>query len=620
LLWGESGGEMALWDLGRDRLVFRKKVHEGPVADVKFSPDGGMMASAGSDGLHVRRVARPEDLVISLPTQPGELDAPKPGEPAFVRPVGFACLAFTPDGSRIVGGSSYDTTLFIWRITDGRLLKTIPYAHGRPGTGSVRDPDVKVIAVTPDGRRIMSIGSTTKRVEETKLKIAPTKIPERREVRFWDIQTGQRVADYRGDEECGAGHGALSRDARHVAVADVTWLRIFDAATGQPERTIELPGSGLAGLPAFSPDGTLVATPNEIAIELFEVSTGRRLHDDPSTQAKYVACAAWSPAGDRIVTGHSDGSVRVWDATGGTLLWHTLVAPPIDPVVRNPWTNSVGFSPDSKLVFASAWRMDWITHEVGFIVFYEAGTGRTVREIRRKEQSLGLAALAPDGRMLVVGSAGNRGATQFLGIELETGRTRWSNPPEDQTDGFHPVVGMQFISRSPFFQAALEDGNVIRLNGLTGHEQRRFLADWRTQQQKTAGRPSEPKMQEATFSPDGRTLVSSRNEWLYVWDVESGTMLRQIRRQYPHGCSVALAPDGRTLATSDINLAGDPGEDTIRILDIESGQQVLALEPDAGQARVMAFSPDSKRLFTASVRSGIIWDIRPGRGDARAVR
>ena len=32
-------------------------------------------------------------------------------------------------------------------------------------------------------------------------------------------------------------------------------------------------------------------------------------------------------------------------------------------------------------------------------------------------------------------------------------------------------------------------------------------------------------------------------------------------------------PDG--LATSP---AGDPGEDTIRILDVESGQQVLALE------------------------------------------
>ena len=616
LLWGESGGEIALWDLGRDRLVFRQKVHEGPVADVKFSPDGGMMASAGSDGIRVRRVARPEDVVLSLPTQPGELDAPKPGEPALVGPAGFACLAFTPDGSRIVGGSSYDTTLFIWRITDGRLLQAIPHAHGRPGTGSVRDPDVKVVAVTPDGRRIMSIGSTTKRIEETKLKIAPTKNPEMREVRFWDIQTGQRVADYRGDEECGAGYGALSRDGRHVAVSDVTWLRIFDAATGQPERTIELPGSGHGGVPAFSPDGTLVATPNEIAIELFEVSTGRRALGDPSTQARYAACAAWSPAGDRIVTGHRDGFVRVWDATTGKLLWHRLVAPPIDPIVRNPWANSVGFSPDGKLVFAAAHRMDWITHEVGFIVFYEAGTGRTVREIRRKER-LGWATLAPDGRMLVVESplVAGMGTWHFLGIESETGQTRWSNPPEDQTAGFYPVVGIRFVSNSPWFLAALRDGNVIRLNGLTGHEQRRFVADWRNPQQKNAGRPSDRSINQATFSPDGRTLVSTFRERLFVWDVESGTMRREIRQPDPMGCDLALAPDGRTLATSP---AGDPGEDTIRVFDLESGQQVLALEPDAGRANAMAFSPDSKRLYTGSVRSGTIWDVRPGRGDARA--
>jgi WD40 repeat protein len=286
--------------------------------------------------------------------------------------------------------------------------------------------------------------------------------------------------------------------------------------------------------------------------------------------------------------------------------------------VRNPWANSAGFSPDGKLVFGAAHRMDWITHEVGFIVFYEAGTGRTVREIRGKEKPTRWAALAPDGRMLVVGSDGSGGATQFLGIESETGRTRWTNPPEDQPAGFDRVVGFRFVSNSPWFLAALRDGNVIRLNGLTGHEERRFLAGWRTPQQKNAGRPSDPRMHQGTFSPDGRTLVSSHNEWLYVWDVESGTMRRQIRRRYPHGCSVALAPDGRTLATSDINLVGDPGEDTIRIFDIESGQQVLALEPDAGRADVMAFSPDSERLYTGSVRSGIIWDVRPGRGDARA--
>ena len=199
----------------------------------------------------------------------------------------------------------------------------------------------------------------------------------------------------------------------------------------------------------------------------------------------------------------------LWDATAGKLLWHKLVAPAIDPIVVYPWTGSVGFSADGKLVFAAAHRMDWITHEFGFIVFYEAGTGRTVREIRWKEKPIRWAALAPDGRMLVVGSDGSQGSTQFSGIESEAGRTRWTNPPEDQTFGFYPAVGLRFVANSHWFLAALRDGNVIRLNCLTGHEQRRFLADWRTPQQKNAGRPSDPSLHQATFSPDGRTLVSS---------------------------------------------------------------------------------------------------------------
>ena len=179
--------------------------------------------------------------------------------------------------------------------------------------------------------------------------------------------------------------------------------------------------------------------------------------------------------------------------------------------------------------------------------------GRCARSLRKQ---IRWAALAPDGRMVVVATShGGYGDTHFIGIEVATGRTRWANPPEDQRVGFYPVAGMHFEANSPWFQAALRDGNVIRFNALTGHEQRRFLADWRTPEQQKAGRPREPDMWEAAFSADGRTLVSSQMEWIYVWDVESGTMRRKFRHPHQHGCNLTLAPDGRTLATSDVRYA-----------------------------------------------------------------
>ena len=47
LLWGEHDGEVALWDLPGDRLLFREKLHETSVNEVAFSPDGSLIAIGG---------------------------------------------------------------------------------------------------------------------------------------------------------------------------------------------------------------------------------------------------------------------------------------------------------------------------------------------------------------------------------------------------------------------------------------------------------------------------------------------------------------------------------------------------------------------------------------------
>jgi WD40 repeat protein len=96
-------------------------------------------------------------------------------------------------------------------------------------------------------------------------------------------------------------------------------------------------------------------------------------------------------------------------------------------------------------------------------------------------------------------------------------------------------------------------------------------------------------------------------------------MCRKIQHPHQHGCRLTLAPDGRTLATSDIRYAGDLGENTIRLYDIETGEQILTLEPGDGWTSVMTFSPDGKRLFTGFGRgSGIVWDVRRVDGTSNA--
>jgi WD40 repeat protein len=113
LLWGEMSGNVALWHLQGDRLLFRKKVHgESAVNAVAFSPDGSLMASAGDDSIHLRRVAKPAEVVHVFATRLGSAPAialapaAKAAAPKSAGPQGIGCLAFTSQWSTGAPGSS----------------------------------------------------------------------------------------------------------------------------------------------------------------------------------------------------------------------------------------------------------------------------------------------------------------------------------------------------------------------------------------------------------------------------------------------------------------------------------------------------------------------------------
>ena len=257
------------------------------------------------------------------------------------------------------------------------------------------------------------------------------------------------------------------------------------------------PGSG-APPPVFSPDGALIALPVHNSVGLFEVATGRRLHHDASTPAGYSASAAWSPSGDRIVTGHSDGFVRVWDAATGKLIWHRLLAPVVSRGGSSAQPSFVNFSGDGQFVVVAGRRDEPLNGDGGIVAMHEAPSGRVVREIH--EKPIRWAALGRDGRMAVLASLRGKRDTQFAGVELSTGQTRWTTPPAVEGSGFYNVVSMQFEGNSSWLDVALADGTVIRLNSLTGHEHAgswRNGAHHRSSNSIRAGRPASGKRRSA---------------------------------------------------------------------------------------------------------------------------
>ncbi len=602
LLWGEVDGSIGMWDLAGDRLLFREKLPSGMVNIVAFANQHDWFACGTSDkGVHLREFANPAEDIGSV--QVGE----KPHLPADIGRNAIHSLAFSADDRLLFTGESNAGGVSVFHTDDGKLVRRLidPDAGGR-GLANHR---IRSLAMSHDGNFLMAAGRRTVKREATSLKYGPTNV-SLSEVRLWDPETGEKIRDLHGPEDYGKGYAAISSDGKQIAIGDYSRLRIIDAVSGEASQTIKLPG-WWSGEPAFSPDGKLVAITIGNAVALFDVQTGERLHHNPQSPVGLPRAAAWSPTGDRIVTAHQDGQIRVWDSQTGKLVWHRELAPVIS---RNGWMAGpcfVSFTSNGRSVVAVGRRDDPVEDLNGVVLVCNASGGTVsstlhLREVRH-------AKISPDNeRVVVATSQGRGGHTRFTAIQLATGDVLFSIPPVYERVAFDSCEAMQFRPASRTLDVALSGGEVISLDSLTGEEQHRFIADWRTKGQMftPSGRPREPSLREGAFSADGQTLVSSSEDHVYIWDVEAGTLRLKIHHPHAKRCKVCLSPDGKTIATSDGQYAANYHEDTIRLYDVETGNEVMQIDPAGNRAGVLAFSPDGTKLLTGYYRgSATIWDV-----------
>src|SRR6185503_17112518 len=102
--------------------------------------------------------------------------------------------------------------------------------------------------------------------------------------------------------------------------------------------------SGRMWFATFSPNGRQILTADDRTAQLWDASTGRRLHVLPHGET--VFGAAYSTDGTWIVTASGDGFVRVWDAVSGTLVRQ------LTHDGKRPHYYAVAISNDHRLVAA----------------------------------------------------------------------------------------------------------------------------------------------------------------------------------------------------------------------------------------------------------------------------
>ncbi len=266
--------------------------------------------------------------------------------------------------------------------------------------------------------------------------------------------------------------------------------------------------------------------------------------------AEYVS---WSPDGSRLASAGMTDGVRIWDAATGQTV-HVL-----DSVgsAKPVWT------PDSARLITSDFEDETV-------LIWDATSGALLQTLDFGDTAINLL-LSPDGSLLAAeGQVRSHlwdTATGELVGDLGGEAVRAWSPDS-----------VRFATSDAIWDAAtgdlvhvLEDGSYI-----------------------------------VTWSPDGKRLAGSPgfSEPLYIWDAQSGSVVRTIEEHTDSVNAVAWSPDSTRLASVD--------SQTVRIFDAATGAAVHTINVEAaGSFPSLTWSPDGALL---ALRTGMwqnpgwVWD------------
>jgi WD40 repeat protein/Flp pilus assembly protein TadD len=110
-----------------------------------------------------------------------------------------------------------------------------------------------------------------------------------------------------------------------------------------------------------------------------------------------------------------------------------------------------------------------------------------------------------------------------------------------------------------------------------------------------------------TFSPNNSLLAAADNKWLRVWNVAAGKEVLTISNVGMIN-AIAFSPDGLQIAGA----CKQPRQ--VRLWDARSGAEVRIFEGHDSDVASVVFSPDGRRLASASWDTKIkVWDVAGGK-------
>lgn len=343
---------------------------------------------------------------------------------------------------------------------DGKCIKTME--------GNVDEPVINSVAYSPDGKYIVSCSNNG-------------------DIQFWNAKTGEENNTWKYDAE----FAMFSLDGKHILI-------------GTEEGDIEIE--------CFSEWNHPTKKSIEVVPFIPEGETYRFCNITLEGHSGSVECAAFSPNGENVISGHGDGSIKVWSLNTGKCI--QVLGWGLENV------KSVAYSPDGKYFVGAGSKMVGEEHieengiisysytsRIGDIKIFDAKTYDCVKTLKANDSGWQVSlAYSPNGKYIISSTEGK--TIKMWDVEKgECVKTLEANAGSVSCLAYSPD-GKYIVSGSNQPHSEKPDNNIRIWDAESG---KCIL----TLEGHTKG------VRSVAFSPDGKHVVSGSNDnTIKIWEIK----------------------------------------------------------------------------------------------------